>query len=134
MNIDEAKAIVLDTCKSTLEMDIAQMRPGLEKRGFTISDFERLDPHTFQQYLVWVDCPHGYELAKKNFESWLMSLSDFPWVGKWDFIIIGAFTVRVTRSPDHVYGVSPWVGKLPWPEHCNETIEAAKWQRPLIEI
>lgn len=116
MTTDEAKAIVLDTCKSPMDMDIAEMRPGLEMRGFTISDFERLTaPHVFQQYLVWVDCPHGYELAKKHFENWLMSLSDFPWIGKWDYIITGAFTVRVTRYQGH-YGISPWVGKLPWPE------------------
>jgi hypothetical protein len=139
---DAAKAIVLETCKSALEMDIAQMKRGLEKWGFRIKDFERLtDPYpyppTLQEYMVWVECHYAWDLAKTNFSNWLQGLPDFPWVGKWDFVVNAQvmnmatreFTVRVTRFLGYVHSLHGLPIRVPWPDRRREIIDTTRWQR-----
>lgn len=144
MTADEAKAIVLDTCKSPLDMDIAQMRLGLEKWGFTISDFERFsapDAETFQTYMVWIESGNmGIEQARTNMANWLKGMPEFPWVGHWDFVVKYAqmnmayseFTVRITRFTSAIYQMHGLNIRIPWPQRSRREIaNTTAWQRPL---
>jgi hypothetical protein len=145
LSIDEAKAIVLDTCKSPLEMDIAQMRRGLAQQGFSIIEFERLtdpDPHTLQQYMVWIESANmELQQAKTGMAAWLQGMPEFPWVGKWDFVVKYArmnmayseFTVRITRYSTAIYQMHGLNIRIPWPERSRrELLNTTAWQRPLI--
>jgi hypothetical protein len=146
LDADQAKAAVLDTCKSPLEMDIAEMSRGLEKWGFKIKEFERLsepNPRVLQEYIVWIDSHYGIELAKTNMANWLQNIPEFPWLGKWDFVVNYAkmnfagneFTVRVTRYTDPFYRLHGLNIKVPWPEYSRrELLKATTWQRPLIHV
>jgi hypothetical protein len=143
---DQVKAIVLDTCKSPLEMDIAQMQRSLEKWGFKVEEFELLNepsPGALKEHMVWLTCNYGIELARTNIENWLTGLKDFPWIGRWDFVVKyarfhrhgpvsdprGDFTVAVTRFSGGVFNVHGVRAKMPWPDRKREIVDETKWQR-----
>lgn len=146
MGEDQAKAIVLETCKSPLQMDIAQMKRGLEYWGFEIKEYELLSdgkPGVLQEYMVWLDCHYGIELARTNIANWLTGLKDFPWIGRWDYVVNYAkmgglvvqradFTVVVTRYSGGVFNVHGVDVKMPWPNRRRELIDETKWQRPYL--
>lgn len=87
---DKAKDILIDTCKTPLQMDLAQMTRSLEKWGFKVVDYERLtdpDPAILQHFMVWLECDYGAALMKQNVVNWLEGLPDFPWRGHWCFVV-----------------------------------------------
>lgn len=89
MTKDEAKDLILDTCKTSMQMDLHEMGRGLEKWGFRVVDYERLsdpDPATLQEFMVWLECSYGVELMKRNVINWLEGMSRWPWVGHWCFV------------------------------------------------
>jgi hypothetical protein len=91
LTLDEAKDFTLETCKTPMQMDIAEMTRGLEKWGFKITDFERLSDmaqtDVLQEYMVWLECNYGAELMKQNVINWLEGLPDWPWLGHWCFVV-----------------------------------------------
>jgi hypothetical protein len=89
MTTDEAKDILIETCQSPMQMDMAQMTPSLEKWGFKITDYERMSDSTevLQQYMVWLECSYGVELMKRNVIVWLEGLKEWPWTGQWTFVV-----------------------------------------------
>lgn len=157
-DVDQIKSAVLETCRSPIEMDIAQMRRGLEKWGFKITEYERLtddrDRHVLQEYMVWIDSSYGIELARTNIGNWLQEMPTFPWIGRWDFVVKYShvkkfkgdggnlsdfslrvecdFTVRVRRWSGGLFNVHGVAVKVPWADRRREIMKSTAWQRPLI--
>lgn len=146
---DQVKSIVLDTCKSPIQMDIAEMRRGLEKWGFKIDDFELLNddkPGVLKEHMVWLSGHTGIEAAKANITNWLMELKEFPWIGRWDFVVkyvrfhrhgeaydpSGDFTVAVTRYTGGIFNIHGLPIRTLWPDRRRELVDDTKWQRPYI--
>lgn len=101
MTVDEAKDFVLETCKTAMKIDLAEMnRRGLEKWGFRIVDYERLsdpDPTILQEFMVWLECSYGAELMKQNVINWLEGMPDWPWLGHWCFVV----KYHIPNQPPH---------------------------------
>jgi hypothetical protein len=125
---DAAKDVVIDTCKSSLEMDIAEMlKSGLGrgfKGGFKVEEFERLsepDPAMLQHYLVTLDCHYWIELAQKHVLEWLEELPDWPWQGHWTFVVHlipqanAEWSFQVVRYSTGVWHIKNSDAKPKWP-------------------
>ena len=99
MTTEEAKDLVLDPCKTPMQMDLQGMASTGLCPAFRITDYERLtDPEdrgVLQQYLVWLECDYGITLAQYNIRVWLERLEDWPWVGHWAFVV----RYNVERQP-----------------------------------
>jgi hypothetical protein len=87
---DEAKDLIIDTCKTAVQMEIAHMQRTLELWGFKIEDFELCnDPSegVLPLYVVWLDSRYGIDLARANIQNWLERLPRFHWLGAWEFVV-----------------------------------------------